>query len=408
MTTQMRLRTTLQRLVALALSAGCSSSGSVGTGCGGKADLAGADAQSGEGAPVEAKGPGAWDATIAREGAGDTGTNDIGDAWLAHDAGARDTGENDHDDSAASAADSGGTCVGGYYEITPAMACAVEDDGGCDAICNAGGTTWAYCFGDSKYNTALEVVRADGGTGCPAYDASIGISCMCWAGRLTGGIAPPAPVEPRGDLGALFAARAYLEAASVFAFERLERELVAHGAPPRLTRDARRARRDEVRHTAMQSRIARRHGRRVPAPEVPAKGPARSLFAIALENAVEGCVRETYGALAGLVEAARLPEGRLRRAMRAIALDECRHAELAWEVDAWARARLSDDEKLHLDRAMQRAIDELRKTDPAVADVLAANVWTASLLLGPMNWTRASLRTKNSMTSVEAPGIEPS
>ncbi|MEO8874282.1 MAG: ferritin-like domain-containing protein, partial [Polyangiaceae bacterium] len=95
---------------------------------------------------------------------------------------------------------------------------------------------------------------------------------------------------------------AFLEAVSVHAFDRLEHELHAHGAQADLLLDARRARRDEERHTAMMTKLAARHGTYAQMPAAPKPTPIRSLVEIALENAVEGCVRETYGALRGLIE----------------------------------------------------------------------------------------------------------
>jgi hypothetical protein len=165
---------------------------------------------------------------------------------------------------------------------------------------------------------------------------------------------------------------AYLEAVSVHAFARLERELAAHGATPAMLRDARRARRDEVRHTAMTTRLARRAGTAVRMPDAPPSAPVRSLFEVALENAVEGCVRETYGAVAGLVDAQTARDGSRRRAMRAIAADECRHAELAWAVHAWAMPRLSHAERLRVESAMRDTVAEIARRDPQAAALLFA------------------------------------
>jgi hypothetical protein len=163
---------------------------------------------------------------------------------------------------------------------------------------------------------------------------------------------------------------AWLEAVSVHAFERLERELAAHGGPPALRRDARRARRDEVRHTAMTTRLARRRGVTPAVPDRPSTMHVRALVEVAVENAVEGRVRETYGALIALVEAFSSPDRSLRRPMRAIAADECRHAELAWAVHAWAMLRLTDDERRAVARAMKDAIAEIAARDPRTASVL--------------------------------------
>jgi hypothetical protein len=165
--------------------------------------------------------------------------------------------------------------------------------------------------------------------------------------------------------------RAYLEAVSVHAFARLERELVAHGAPAHLVRGARRARRDEVRHTRVEVRLARARGAGVDhCPDAPGSQEPRSLFDVALENAVEGCVRETYGAVAGLVEARMSRDPSVRGAMRSIAPDECRHAELAWAVHRWAMQRLGDEERRRIENAMRSAVAELARTDPRVVAAL--------------------------------------
>lgn len=89
-----------------------------------------------------------------------------------------------------------------------------------------------------------------------------------------------------GSPGAWLAEMARLEAASVFAFDRLARELVAHRAPPTLVAAARRAERDELRHARIARALARRWGH---PPEVvtAAPLPVRGLRAIAEENAIE-------------------------------------------------------------------------------------------------------------------------
>jgi hypothetical protein len=253
------------------------------------------------------------------------------------------------------------------------QACATPPDANC----------WRWtqiCVLPQDYQQAFNDLQPDGGvTGdatvpCPD-SGSVLITCEGVGGRNTEGIPEP-PGSGRTDLGAVFAARAYLEAASVFAFERLERELSSHGAPTSLRRDARRARRDEVRHTAMQTRLARRHGGQPRLPAAPPPIDARPLLDVALENAVEGCVRETYGAAAGFVEARRSRDRRFRRASTAIAFDECRHAELAWAVHAWAMARLTSGERYRVERAMVRAIADLRRADPDLTELLVRAVWS--------------------------------
>ena len=77
---------------------------------------------------------------------------------------------------------------------------------------------------------------------------------------------------------------------------------------------------------------------------------------VPLENAIEGCVRETYGAVVNLVEARASSDPVVRKAMRSIADDECRHAELAWAVAAWLRPRLTREERDAIERATREAM----------------------------------------------------
>jgi hypothetical protein len=223
----------------------------------------------------------------------------------------------------------------------------------------------------------------DGGDGgsatyrCPTPSAPLTITCdpPACLGRLTEGFITPTYASNLGDR---FAAMAFLEAVSVHAFERLERELHAHGASAAMLRDTRRARRDEQRHTAMMTRLARRNGTDARLPEAPAPAPVRSLFDVTLENAVEGCVRETYGAVIGLIEGETATESSIRKAMRAVATDECRHAELAWAVHAWAMPQLSAAEAQRVQAAMRVAIAEIAARDAATAALLFQESCSAS------------------------------
>jgi hypothetical protein len=88
----------------------------------------------------------------------------------------------------------------------------------------------------------------------------------------------------------------------------------------------------------------------------------RSPFAIALENAVEGCIRETYGALVAHFQAATATRSDVREAMRGIAHDETAHASLSWDVAAWLEPRLTEAERQQLHDARRDALRELAGT----------------------------------------------
>lgn len=185
----------------------------------------------------------------------------------------------------------------------------------------------------------------------------------CVIGRLPEGWRRrPAPrgVDPSSSrsVGDYLASCAELEAVSIHAFRRLARELRAHGAPTGLVARARRAARDEIRHTRTTRRLATRFGGTSPRPRVGAL-PVRSLDAIAEENAREGCARETFGALLATVQASRATDAAVRGEMSVIAREETEHAALAWDVAAWLDRVMDDDARAKTRRARESAVAEL-------------------------------------------------
>ena len=163
------------------------------------------------------------------------------------------------------------------------------------------------------------------------------------------------------DVGAFFAEAAQLEAASVTAFAILAEELAHHGAPAELIAAAQRAEADEVRHTRMATALAHAFDATPGQPQV-RRGAVRPLLAIALENAVEGCVREAYGAFLAAFQGSRAEDARIRKTMARIARDEIRHAELAFAVAAWILPQLSEAERAQVKLAEQQALAELQKS----------------------------------------------
>lgn len=157
------------------------------------------------------------------------------------------------------------------------------------------------------------------------------------------------------SVGAYLAGAAGMEAAAVTAFRVLRGELRRFGAPRGLLRGASRAAREEVRHARSMGALARRKGHRPEALRIE-KTPPRSLFSLAIDNAVEGCVRETYGALVATYQAATAKDWHVREAMSRIAQDETRHAALSWEIAAWIERRLSPDERARLREAQETAL----------------------------------------------------
>lgn len=194
----------------------------------------------------------------------------------------------------------------------------------------------------------------------------------CAIGRRPCGLqAAYAPSAPH-PLARHFVAAAHLEAASVPAFLRLRDELKLHGAPLHLRLEAQRSAGDEVRHARAVSALARRFGGTPVRPRVTPL-PLRPLVEVARDNAVEGCVRETFGALVAHRQALQAKDPEVRRELQAIAQDETRHAALSWSVHEWVTPRLSRDERHQLRTAQREAVATLRAesaeaVDPAVVE----------------------------------------
>ena len=165
------------------------------------------------------------------------------------------------------------------------------------------------------------------------------------------------------------AAAAWLEGAAVYAFDALKRELIAHGAPGSLIERARSAQQGERRHYRTMSALAARFGAAVQPVELEPIG-IRPLLDVALENAVEGCVRETWGAAVAAYQGECATDRAVRRAMRSIAEDEAEHAALGWAVDAWARSRLSPEEGERLTAARAKACEDVFAQEDAALELL--------------------------------------
>jgi hypothetical protein len=181
------------------------------------------------------------------------------------------------------------------------------------------------------------------------------MSCtpFCLGGRRPEGLC--ARDERRTDgLRMFFEEMSRLESASVPAFRTLAYELGVHGAPRSLRRAARRAARDEIRHARMGTTLARRFGGDYLRPRI-TRRPLRTIEQIALDNATEGCVRETFGAMIATWQARAAGDPVVRRIMRRVAIDETRHAALALRVAEWAERRLDRAARERVENAKREA-----------------------------------------------------
>lgn len=235
---------------------------------------------------------------------------------------------------------------------------AAVDDGGALTGSSDGGYSTADCNRIcGGYGYWCEPAPADAGPpGSIACHVNRCGGTTC--GRLTDGVQAASDGMSGNVVTRYFEAAAQLEAASVLAFRRLARELSAHDAPASLVERAIASARDEVRHARIVGRLAKTHGgRRLPVARV--ELPLRSLDEVAIENAVEGCVRETFGALIASWQALSAGAPRVRGAMRMLAVDEQRHAELAWAVARWAEPRLDAAARRRLRAARNASVAEL-------------------------------------------------
>jgi hypothetical protein len=198
----------------------------------------------------------------------------------------------------------------------------------------------------------------------PGPCGAIGVECRCdifvGGGRRLSGSRRSRSRRSPDALGDYFARMAEEEAASVDAFSVLERELAALGAPEELVVAARRAREDERRHARAMTRLAARCAAR-PSRARRAREPRPDAGAMALENALQGCVRETYAALLATWQAERAGDPVIRRSLARIAADETRHAALAWAIDAWLKPSLDAATRRTVARARRRALRELSR-----------------------------------------------
>lgn len=240
-----------------------------------------------------------------------------------------------------------------------------SDEGRCEAAC--------LVIVDEADDAGGDVIAclAAAATGGDPWEGSTGsVTIACTIERIERVARPPtcgrrphrlhADVEAVSDAGGWFAAVARLEAASVIAFEELAAALSLHGAPASLVSRCRSAADDERVHARLFTTLARRAGRGVAA--VSSDAAPTSLVAIALHNAIEGCVHEAFAAILAAHQARHAP-GDLRPAFARIADDECRHGQLAWELHDWLVARLAAEGRERVEVAWRGALDGL----PALA-----------------------------------------
>jgi hypothetical protein len=272
------------------------------------------------------------------------------------------------------------TLIGASGTIDP-TACATlctelrRGDGGVtsEAALPDGG---AVVFNDGTWRCTLDRIEPDEILTCVSQQGAP--SCV-------GGRRPQSLVAggSRGaDVAAWLAEVAHLEAASIPAFDELAVELALHRAPSRLSQLARASADDERRHARVVQALALRFGAQ---PATVRRGAAapRSLSAVAVDNAVEGCAREAFGALVAAHQATAAVDPFVRAAFAGIARDEARHALLSFALDDWARDRVGANGRRRAEELRQEELRRMRSelTEPSV---------DRRIVLGLPDATRAS------------------
>ena len=159
------------------------------------------------------------------------------------------------------------------------------------------------------------------------------------------------------DTGGHLARCAHLESASEVAFVQLADWLADRDAPQTLVERCREAGRQESEHAAVIAELARAHGGTL-LPLEQHRATA-DLLSVAVHNATEGCVFETWAALVAQWKADHALDPAIRAAYGQIATDEAEHGQLAWDLHLWLMAQLSEAQRRTVDDAQRAALGRL-------------------------------------------------
>jgi hypothetical protein len=173
---------------------------------------------------------------------------------------------------------------------------------------------------------------------------------------------------------------ARLEHSSIASFARFTIELLALGAPADLVVDAQRATADEVEHARLCFGLASRYAREPLGPgrlSIDGVELTSSLVECAASAVREGCVGETLAALQASEQLARATDPDVRAALARIAVDEARHAELAWRFVRWAIERGGTAVRAAVACAFRDALHDLERTVTRSMDTIDAAAYRA-------------------------------
>lgn len=166
--------------------------------------------------------------------------------------------------------------------------------------------------------------------------------------------------EERDALAIEWARDAAAEHASIAAFSRFSLQLLALGAPADLVEAAHEAALDEARHARDAYSLASAFaGEPIGPAPLDVHGALAhvadvTLARLAVETFEEGCVAETLAAMDAHEKHAKYTDSAIHDVLGRIAVDEERHAVLAWRTLAWAVRAGGDDVKRAIAKSLAR------------------------------------------------------
>lgn len=214
---------------------------------------------------------------------------------------------------------------------------------------------------------------ADDYCGCALQGTapSIDITCtytMCAVeGRSHGNIQKLQRIPT--NFAELYAQAFHAEASSVMAFILLRLELENLGKnqyaiDTNILERCTQASKDEIVHARYFAGLAKQQGCTLPPLQFgdmdAIQNHKRSLLEITIDNAVEGCIFESFSAIKASYQAKHSTNPTFAKIAKAIAEEETQHAILAWDIHTMLMAQLSHTEQRIVKEAQHAAILQLR------------------------------------------------
>jgi hypothetical protein len=177
-------------------------------------------------------------------------------------------------------------------------------------------------------------------------------------------------VGPNCEPSSTWARDGLYEHASVASFARFVTELLALGAPPALIQAAQSAILDELEHARLCFELAAREPGPLPLRRLHEQGGVQpDPVALALAVFEEGCIGEGVAAIRAGVAAAEAEDPDARRVLEQIAVDERRHAALAWRTLRWLLDEFGAPVRLALQERARNVPATVRPLTKALLDV---------------------------------------